>query len=363
MRNRPVNICFYISDYGYGHAARDIAIIRRILIDCNANIFVKSEGPYRFIEQSLPNATAVKTRNDIDLAYIKNSVVLDKAETEKRLNSWLLSWDEYISNEIAFCSKNNIDLILSDIVPQAFIVADELGLPGVGISNFTWHYIFFNIFGKTDAVTSLEKAYARGEMALVLPFNEKMSLFKRRIPIGLVSRYQTMDRSAMRKKYNIGEDELLVYIGVGRSMDTAFLKEMKDSIHPRVRFLLSSGLCSPLKNAIKIPAEETETQDYIAMCDLVVSKTGYSTVSEALKARVPMLLFRREGFKEDCLIADEIKRLGIGDEISEPTFLDGGWIDKLDQMEEYRGKFEDLDDRFKRDGASEAFGVMMDAML
>jgi len=76
-----------------------------------------------------------------------------------------------------------------------------------------------------------------------------------------------------------------------------------------------------------------------------------------------MLLFRREGFKEDCLIADEIKRLGIGDEISEPTFLDGGWIDKLDQMEEYRGKFEDLEDRFKRDGASEAFGVMMDAML
>jgi uncharacterized protein (TIGR00661 family) len=313
MRNKLANICFYISDYGYGHAARDIAIIRKILNGCNAKIFVKAEGPYRFIEQSLPNATAIKTRNDIDLAYMKNSVVLDKTETEKRLDRWILSWDEYISNEKVFCRDNNIDLILSDIVPQAFIVADDLGLPGVGISNFTWHYIFFNIFGKTDAVTSLEYAYARGEMAFVLPFNEKMSLFKRRIPVGLVSRDSTMERSALRKKYKILEDELLVYIGVGRSMDAALLKELKDPIHPGVKFLLSSNIDLPLKNAIKIPNEETETQNYISMCDLVVSKTGYSTVSEVLRASVPMFLFRREGFKEDCLIADEIRRLGIGD--------------------------------------------------
>ena len=29
------NICFYTSDYGYGHASRDIAIIRRILDEFN----------------------------------------------------------------------------------------------------------------------------------------------------------------------------------------------------------------------------------------------------------------------------------------------------------------------------------------
>jgi len=29
------NICFYISDYGYGDAARDIAIIRRIPVEFN----------------------------------------------------------------------------------------------------------------------------------------------------------------------------------------------------------------------------------------------------------------------------------------------------------------------------------------
>lgn len=362
MSNKTANICFYTSDYGYGHAARDIAVIRRLQKGYNTKVFVKTEGPYWLIKQSLPNVTAIKARNDIDLAYKENSVILDRACTEKRLDRWVSSWDDYIHREKEFCRNNDIDLILSDIVPQSFIVADELGLPGIGISNFTWHYIFSAIFGKTEATTSLEKAYAYGDMALVLPFNESMNLFKRTMPISLVSREATADRSALRGKCGISERELLIYIGLGRSLEPSLLKGLKDLDLPGIKFLLSSNIDLPLKGSIKIPAEETETQNYISMCDLVVSKTGYSTVSEAVRARVPMLLFKREGFKEDCLIADEVKRLGIGDGISEQSFLDGEWVDLLDGLDDYRDKFDSMDDRLKGDGASEAVGAIMEAV-
>lgn len=366
MSNKTANICFYISDYGYGHASRDIAVIRRILNDCNddctAKIFVKTDGPYRFIKQSLPSVTTIKTRNDIDLAYKENSVIVNKTETEERLDQWVASWDDYIRLEKAFCQSNEIDLILSDIVPQSFIVANELELPGIGISNFTWHYIFFNLFGSTQATDRLEKAYACGDMALILPFNENMSSFKRRRLIGLISREATIDRAILRRKYGVAEDELLIYIGLGRSLDPSLLKGWNGLDVPGVKFLLSSNLDLPLKNSIRIPAEETETQNCISMCDLVVSKTGYSTVSEAIRAKVPMLLFRRDGFKEDCLIADEVKRLGIGDEISEQSFLDGEWTSLLDGLDDYRYKFDRLDDRFIRDGASEAVGAIMEAV-
>lgn len=362
MSNKTTNICFYISDYGYGHAARDIAVIRRLQKGCDAKVFVKTDGPHWLIEQSLPGVTAIKTRNDIDLAYKDHSVVLDKACTEKRLDRWVSSWDDYICREKAFCKSSGIDIILSDIVPQSFIVADELGLPGIGLSNFTWHYIFFDIFGKTEATTSIEKAYARGDMALILPFNESMSLFKRRTPICLVSRETTIERSFLRRKCGITEDELLVYIGLGRSLDPSLLKGLKDLDIPGVKFLLSSNIDLPLKGSIKISADETETQNYISMCDLVISKTGYSTVSEAVRASVPMLLFRRESFKEDCLIADEVKRLRIGDEISEQSFLEGSWVDLLEGLDDYRDKFDALDDRLKGDGASEAVDAIMDAI-
>jgi hypothetical protein len=310
----------------------------------------------------LSDITAIKTRNDIGLVYQKNSVKLDKKETEKKLSQWISSWDEYISSEKAFCQENKIDIILSDIVPQSFIVADELGLPSYGISNFTWHFIFSSLFGETEATLSLENAYSYGEMALILPFQEEMSLFKRRMPIGLVSREITVDRSTLRKRFKVENDELLVYVGLGRSLDPSILEGLKDLHAPGIKFLLSSNTNLPIKGSIRIPAMEAETQNYIAMCDLVVCKTGYSTVSEAIRARVPQLLFRREGFKEDCLIADEVKRLRIGDEISMQSFQDGSWIDKLDRLDEFKSNFDSMENRFKRDGTSEAIGAIMDAI-
>ena len=48
-------------------------------------------------------------------------------------------------------------------------------------------------------------------------------------------------------------------------------------------------------NVVNIPPEEVETQNYIAMCDLIVSKPGYGTVSEAIRAKIPMFLLKRDG--------------------------------------------------------------------
>jgi uncharacterized protein (TIGR00661 family) len=362
MNNPAVNICFYISDYGYGHAARDIAVIRKLLKGSNANIFAKTDGPYWFISQSLPEITAIRTRNDIGLVYKENSTNLDRIVTEKSLNRWISSWDDYIQREKAFCQEKNINVILSDIVPQPFIVANDLGLPGIGISNFTWYYIFHGVFGKNEAISCLKKAYANCDMALVLPLNENMDLFKKRMHIGLVSREATIERFALRKRFGVTKDEILVYIGLGRSMDPSILSGLRDWGIPKVKFLFSSNIDPPKKCSIRIPAEETESQNYIAMCDLVVSKTGYSTVSEAIRARVPLLLFKREGFKEDTLIAETVQRLGIGDEITEQSFLNGEWFKQLDKLERYRDKFDSLESRFKRDGTSEAVAAIMDGV-
>ena len=44
------NICFYISEYGYGHASRDIAIIRRLLYEFNdEKICIKTNEPFNFV--------------------------------------------------------------------------------------------------------------------------------------------------------------------------------------------------------------------------------------------------------------------------------------------------------------------------
>ena len=359
-------ICFYISDYGYGHASRDIAIVRQILnAFTDVKIFVKTDTPFHFVKQSLPqkNVEVIQQKNDIGVAFKENSVSVDRERTKKMLEEWLNSWDEYIQNEKRFCEKHNINLILSDIVPQPFIVADELDIPSIAISNFTWHYIFYSLFGDTPATERIKEAYQRADVALVLPFNEDMDFlkFRKKKEISLVSREISVGRWVMRRKCGVSDDELLVYVGVGLSFDPSFMRYMKPIEAPNVKFLTSSNTELPFGETIKIPTNETETQNYIAMCDLVVSKTGYGTVSEAVRAMIPMFMLKREGFKEDELIGNKVKELGIGKFISEKSFLDGDWIERLDEVKSLRERFDNLPKRFKEEGVQEIINTMINS--
>ena len=354
------NICFYISDYGYGHASRDIAIIRRFLSeDDDVRIHIKTDKAFHFVKQSLlqKNVEVIQQKNDIGVVFKENSVIVDRVKTEKMLKEWLNSWDDYIQNEKRFCENHNIDLILSDIVPQPFIVADELDIPGIAISNFTWHYIFYNLFGDTPATERIKEAYQCADMALVLPFNEDMDFlkFRKKKEISLVSREITVDREEMRRRHGVRDDELLIYLGVGISFDPAYMRGMKKIDVSNVKFLVSSNAELPFENVIKIPNNETETQNYIGMCDLVVSKTGYGTVSEAVRARIPMFLLKREGFKEDELIGNKVEEMSIGKFISEKSFLDGDWVSdlNLNSLDEYIKRFDNLNSRLRSDGIPE----------
>lgn len=189
------NICFYISDYGYGHASRSVAIIRRILKEFdNIKMYVKTKGAFHFVKQSLrqKNVEIMPAKNDIGVVFKKNTVIVDRERTKKILNEWLILWDKYVQRERRFCEKHKINLILSDIVPQPFVVANEPGIPSIAISNFTWYYIFYNLFGDTSGTERIKKAYQHADIALILPFNEKVSIFKRKKEISLVSREITV---------------------------------------------------------------------------------------------------------------------------------------------------------------------------
>ena len=348
-----MNICFYTSDYGYGHAARDIALIRRITDEFNANVYVKTEYPFDFMKKSLKGVKVIKRCNDVGVVFNGESVTADKPKTEEALKEWISSWSDYIEEEKRFCEENKIDIIFSDIVPQPFIIADELGIPSIAFSNFTWYYIYSNLLGENEVTEGIKEAYRCVDYSLVLPFNDKNDVFRNRKEISLVSREVTVDRNKFRRKHGLAEGDFLIYVGSGQSFSIS-LKDFK--VNKNVKFLVSSNLRS--KNKLRIPSGETESQNYIAMCDLIVSKTGYSTVSEAIRAKIPMFLFTREGYKEDSIIASEVQKLGIGKEISYNAFLNGEWLEEMDDLEKYREQFDAIDKRFKEDGASEVLDLI-----
>ena len=59
-----------------------------------------------------------------------------------------------------------------------------------------------------------------------------------------------------------------------------------------------------------------ESQNYLQICDAVVSKCGYSTFAEALLFKIPILFLRRKGFAEDQITGDKLLEFKVGKEIT-----------------------------------------------
>ncbi|MCK9298384.1 MAG: hypothetical protein M0P21_05390 [Methanoculleus sp.] len=346
---RP-KVCFYTSDFGYGHAARDIALIRELQESLNAEVVVRAGSPAAFMSRSLPGVEVLQGPNDPGV--VMEGAAVDTERTFAAVEQWLASWDDYIASEKTFLRGHRIDLVLSDIVPQPFLATEELGIPSLGVSNFTWHLIYTRLSGKTRLTDRIAEAYHAADGALLLPLHEPMDLFRNRQEVGLVTRAVTRSRAELP---GLPSERPLVYLGGGQSLDPIVFRGIRTALNGCTLLVPS---WTDLPGAIRIPPGETETQDWIAACDLVVSKPGYSTISEAVQAGVPMTLFRREGFAEDDYLIGGVEDTGIGREVPVSAIVDGSWANNLESLMGLRENFGKIDDLFKRDGTKECSSII-----
>ncbi|MCM2535847.1 hypothetical protein NDK43_30640 [Neobacillus pocheonensis] len=145
-------IAYYISDYGYGHASRSIAVMRKLLEKADVRIIVCHSFALSFIKESL-NSNRISYRNiKTDVGYFleKDSIYPDKAHLQKEFNNFLSDWEHNKHREIEFLKINNVDLVVSDISPLPFEAAERLGIPSVGISNFTWYTAYHDLIDEFD---------------------------------------------------------------------------------------------------------------------------------------------------------------------------------------------------------------------
>jgi predicted glycosyltransferase len=155
----------------------------------------------------------------------------------------------------------------------------------------------------------------------------------------------------VREELGVPQKDLLVYVGGGAALGPLNMKSAAAALRPgNMRVVVSSNVSWP--GSLHIPQNDPESQDYVGACDLVVCKAGYSTISEAISARVPMLLFHN--FIEGEWLTREVRTLGLGEEITHSAFVGAGWATRLEALDRWKAAYEDLPGRLTRDGAAEA---------
>lgn len=292
-------VIFYLSDHGFGHAARNIPIIRELLaIDETLKIIVNTGvAQGEFIESNFlgeSRLSVIKESMDVGLVLKPMSFEIDVPALEEHVQQYIESWEQRIEREVQFLTHEQPDLIVSDIVPWVFQVAKQVNIKSVLISNFTWVDIYEEYL-RAELVKAYEDCYDLTDEVLVYELSglkmknrfvkyDEMSLCAREFDLSAVAEIQS--------RYELP----IVFVSVGRSVDLA--EEIDVSNEP-YHFIVTEGIQLIGGNVTYLPKETPNTHDYLCASEFVITKAGFGTVAEALLAKKKIAVIERDRIAED----------------------------------------------------------------
>lgn len=338
-RHRPLNLACFATSHGFGHATRAVAVLRALAQnEPGLTVRVFSTLPDWFWTENLsPYVTFHAQRLETDVGLVQNSPFEhDLDQTITRLERFLAFDEPVLEDTRKTLLETQPDLILCDVSPLGLVLGKELGIPTALVENFTWDWIYgaylneeprfapfierlHELFDSADLRIQTEPICERIENRPLVPpifreFREPAARILDRLGLPSDSRY------------------LLVTTG-GIPQDFSFLDKLIG--RPDLHFVITGNFprLERTENLVLLPHRSGfHFPDLVRASCGVVGKVGYGTVAETWGAQAPLFAVYRENFRESKPLKNFVDRAIPSLEASETEFLDGAWIDRIDDF-------------------------------
>jgi hypothetical protein len=318
-------IVCYISGHGFGHASRDIELIRAIrALRPDARVIVRTSVRRWFFASIEADIEWQALETDTGVVQ-HDSLSLDEDETARQAARFFADFDRRVVVEAALIRGVGADVVVGDVPPLACAAARVAGVPSIMIGNFTWDWIYgiYDAFDRLApaVIPAIERAYTTATRALRLPLHggfAPMAAVTRDIPF--IARRSARDRDETRRILGVSGSKPVVLPSFGGYGATLPL----DTLRHSDRFTLLGP--------VERPPGGLQYEDLVAAADVVVTKPGYGIVSECLANGVAMLYTSRGRFIEYDLFVEEMPRVLRCRYLAQEDLLAGRWADAIDAL-------------------------------
>jgi hypothetical protein len=328
-------IAYYITGHGFGHARRSVEVVRELLkLRPDLQVYFRTMANAAIFEE-IARANVHLERVELDRGAVeKDLFTIDQDATVAAMRQAITGRDQVVSSELPFLKQKKIDLILADIPFIAGDIAGAAGIRIIGITNFTWDWIYEPFLGsQPELLEEVRSSYRKIPTLLKIPFGGRTDWFKEVIHIPVIS--STPRRSSEEIVAALSLDphrpRILISLRGGISTDALTMAALST---PKFTFLSTTAVPSDSpRNLLHFPLSQSLTfSDLLIASSVVVSKLGYGIVADCLAARIPLLWPRRRGFREDAVTHAEASPYLPMLEIPHQDLFWGNWKPYLDQI-------------------------------
>ncbi len=338
IRMKRRRLAYYITPHGFGHAVRSLQVIRQLRdLAPELEIIIVSDLPEFLLDQDKGKQLSVrKKRLDIGLVQL-DSVQFDLEATLRILESFYHDRDILLAEEVYFLKSQGIHSVVCDIPFLPLAAASQVGIPAIGVSNFTWDWIY-QAYASSDSrwtplVDWISESYRHCDLFLQLPMHGDCSACPNIQDVPLVTRHAKRSREETRSILQLGLDQRVYLIAF------AYL-ELKESSQKRVQeiaetvFLYKHPLSYNFGNGICLDGFFLTFEDVVAAVDGVITKPGYGIVADCLAHGTPMIYSDRGFFPEYDILVREISQHLATVYLPSEDLYAGRWKTAIEQLEE-----------------------------
>ena len=324
---------FYITNHGYGHASRNVPIIRALARrNPGLELAIKSDAQRcAFLQRNLPDMPSISYHTNCHehgLVMQPGHATPDVARMRELVEAEIASFPALIARERAFLASFAPNVVVCDIIGWGLAAAASLGIPSLLIGNFTWESMYRSFFGE-EIWGPYHELYQQASE--VLFYDIHAPLLDETLPgartVSLVARDTN---PAAVGAIRAAHQRPLVFVSVGGSVS---LTEPLDVSGLPYDFACTAGITLTGPNVEQLSPLMTNTPDYIAASTYVVAKGGWSTVAEILLAHKPSALLLRGSNSEDDATRDVLEPRGHCIALQEEDLRDlGGVLERLSAL-------------------------------
>ncbi len=334
----PTLLC-YVSGHGFGHAVRVMEVLRAVWARRpDVRIVIRTSVPRWFFDLSGPFTHSF---SELDVGAVQiDSLSVDIEATLRAYAAIAARKEELIGDEIAAVTAQHPGLVLADIPGLAFDVAERLGVAAVGMTNFSWDWIYADYVkdfpSYAGLVDDLRHSYGRASLLLRLPLHGDLRAFPRIRDVPLVARTATLARDDVRGRLGLPLKQrvvLLSFGGIGITMSAIPVPARGVTFVATQSAAPSTAppYCRFLSNA-EMGAVGVRYEDLVAASDVVMTKPGYGIVSDCLANGTPMIYTSRGRFAEYEYLVEGIRARLPHAFIGNEDLRAGRWQPALDEI-------------------------------
>jgi hypothetical protein len=221
-----------------------------------------------------------------------------------------------------------------DISSLGIEVGKAAKIPTLLVENFTWDWIYSQMgpdAGLELYIELLSEYYAKAD------FRIQTDPVCNSIPCDLhcapMARRWITPPEKIRAEVAAGERSIVLISMGGVALELPFLGDLQK--HKDYLFLVAGqnkeGLVGDNIRLLG-PHSALHHPDLIQAADLLICKSGYSTIAECQQTATPICCVAREGFAESKVVEDYVSEQMNGTVIDENNFLSGNWLRNLGEM-------------------------------